>query len=535
MKNRDNGVYDKHVAEVANFFITGLENGSSAWFKPWNSGTSMPETPYNPTTGKAYRGGNSWILRGYQNHLIANGKCQDPGDNRFLTYKQAQAIGAQVRQGEKSVMCMSWVELDEKRTNKQGVEVEVKRLISTPFFVFHASQIDNMPERPKVIERPLDDRIKAGQEIIDKSGAVVIHGGNEAAYAPSIDKILMPHRSQFVDDGAYMSTHLHELGHWTGHKDRLNRNFERNTEAYAKEELRAEIASYMMCERLGLPFDPSQHQAYVASWAKILKDQPKEILAAVRDSEQILKHLNVPERTYEILPVVEKGHTMLNDKNKMPSEELRESNYQAWVERYRSAPSISGEAKNLSGNGFIAADTLPSAHRVSERNDFRGEQDKERFKLLTEAENNYALRDFNGPNATKQAYDSMDKLLDYDRKHGHPITDSKRDLVKEPYTSLEVQDWHRRDGRVPSGDELKMLNDNHYDIKYQSEKKPMETDKDWKIHASVKEQQQKEVKEVFAKRNELVAQDKPDYKAPTKDELSSRIEARRSQGISINR
>lgn len=84
------------------------------------------------------------------------------------------------------------------------------------------------------------------------------------------------------------ATAFHELGHWTGHPSRLHRELTHpfGSEGYAREELRAEIASLMLGERLGLGHDPSRHAAYVGSWGKALQENPREIFRAASDAER---------------------------------------------------------------------------------------------------------------------------------------------------------------------------------------------------------------------------------------------------------
>jgi antirestriction protein ArdC len=92
------------------------------------------------------------------------------------------------------------------------------------------------------------------------------------------------HTNAFDNAGKYYATALHELGHATGHPSRLDRDLSGGfgSESYAKEELRAEISSLMAGTELGIGHDPQQHTAYVKSWIKILKDDPKEILNALK-------------------------------------------------------------------------------------------------------------------------------------------------------------------------------------------------------------------------------------------------------------
>ena len=93
----------------------------------------------------------------------------------------------------------------------------------------------------------------------------------------------------------FLSSLWHEMAHSTGHESRLNRQIKNGfgTELYAKEELRAEIASLMMCSKLGIEAGEmnENHIAYIDSWIKDIKDKPSEIFKACADAEKICEWL----------------------------------------------------------------------------------------------------------------------------------------------------------------------------------------------------------------------------------------------------
>ncbi|WP_439847610.1 ArdC family protein, partial [Neisseria gonorrhoeae] len=172
------------------------------------------------------------------------------------------------------------------KPEKETVRLERPKVFHA--VVFNGEQIDGLP--PLKL-RPLswnpDER---AENILKNSGAVIDHRhGDRAFYSPSRDSITLPLREQFESPGAYYETALHELGHWTGHADRLNRDLSHpfGSEGYAREELRAEIASLMLSQELGVSFNPGQHASYVASWIMVLQDDPMEIMRAASDAEKI--------------------------------------------------------------------------------------------------------------------------------------------------------------------------------------------------------------------------------------------------------
>ena len=311
-----NPIVGKFSQSLTDVFIQGLKDGSSQWLKPWNAG-SIPPVSYNPVSGAQYRGGNQLALMFAEFRLDQLDK-NPTGDRRWMTYKHSASVGAQVRRGEKSTMLVAWKEIEDKRKDTSLVEEGRpgeqeqsgrRRMAAFPFYVFHASQIDGLPPAQGFEHRPLDERMAQAQEIVDGLGVPVLSGGTVAAYVPSKDRILMPDREAFRDDPSWMATLLHECAHATGHESRLNRKFgsDRSTEEYAREELRAEMSSFDMCRRLGVPYDPGQHVAYVNHWIAALERDPAEIMRAAADSEKILEFLKVPELVIEKIPTIEQA------------------------------------------------------------------------------------------------------------------------------------------------------------------------------------------------------------------------------------
>ncbi len=291
---------------VAENIIKKLEQGTAPWQKPWNSNSPAFELPYNAITGNRYKGINSLSL------LSA-----DREDPRWMTFNQASAKGWNVRKGEKATL-IQFVKTHEfvsKRDeqgkpilDEQGKPVKAKvglgRAIITTAWVFNAQQIDGIEPLVKSEATQFQwDSIQRAENIIQASGADITHKtGNRAYYSPALDSITMPLREQFDAPDKYYATVLHELGHWTGHKDRLDRSMVDSfgTEGYAREELRAEIASMLIGQELNIGHDPGQHIAYVDSWIQILRDTPFEIHAAAADAEKILNYLLAFEQKREI-------------------------------------------------------------------------------------------------------------------------------------------------------------------------------------------------------------------------------------------
>ena len=184
---------------------------------------------------------------------------------------------------------------DEKgEEQKENVQLERPRL--HVFSVFHVSQLQTLDGQDLPAYEPPElawDPIERGEEILRDSGALITHDQSDRAfYRIATDDIHLPPREHFPEAGHYYSTALHELGHWTGHESRMGREFgPHGSEVYAKEELRAEIASWMLNQELGLPHQPDQHVSYVDSWVSVLQKDPYEIMRACRDAEKIKEYV----------------------------------------------------------------------------------------------------------------------------------------------------------------------------------------------------------------------------------------------------
>ncbi|WP_027156702.1 strawberry notch-like NTP hydrolase domain-containing protein [Methylobacter luteus] len=287
---------------VAENLIKQLEAGTAPWQRPWEAGASGSFLPYNPTTGNRYKGINAL-------HLMS----QNHDDQRWMTYKQAAAAGGQVRKGEKGTGIQYWKFTEEQikkddngkpvlDTEGKPLKVVVRLERPRVFFatVFNGEQIDGLPPIQKKEQNW--NPIERVENILAASGANIQHNGGERAfYRPSTDSIHLPDKGLFSSAERYYSTALHELGHWTGHSSRLDRDLAHpfGSEGYAKEELRAEIASMILGDELGIGHDPGQHAAYVGSWIRALKDDPLEIFRAAADAEKIQNYVLAFEQVQE--------------------------------------------------------------------------------------------------------------------------------------------------------------------------------------------------------------------------------------------
>lgn len=286
--------------KVAQRIIEQLKQGTAPWQKPWDGTQS---SPFNPVSGTRYKGANNLYLA-----------CAGYSDPRWMTYKQAAGKGYQVRKGEKGQMVQYWKfkdQVDKRDENgnvvkdpKTGKPEKVTVILERPkcfhATVFNAEQMDGVPKLEKR-EYEWNPNERA-ENILKASGADIREkAGDRAFYTPGGDYIVLPEKTQFSSDDKYYATALHELGHWTGHSSRLDRDLTGpfGSESYAREELKAEVSSLLLGEEIGIGHDPGQHVAYVGSWIKALEEDPKEIIRAARDAEQIMGYVLELEKELE--------------------------------------------------------------------------------------------------------------------------------------------------------------------------------------------------------------------------------------------
>ncbi len=189
---------------------------------------------------------------------------------------------------------------DEGRKKLEWVQRD--RPIVKLHYVFNVEQTEGLKLRSLAEAAPEWEGHERAEALIRSSGVRVDHvAGDRAYYSLKDDRVVLPDRSQFESQSADTHMALHELGHATGHPDRLNRptlvkhgGF--GSEAYAREELRAEIAAMMTGEQLGVGHEPRHGAAYVSSWIKALENDPKEIRAAAVDAQRISDWLLARER-----------------------------------------------------------------------------------------------------------------------------------------------------------------------------------------------------------------------------------------------
>lgn len=273
-------------ARVTERIAAAVEAGAGDWRMPWHGGADgrASALPANAATGRPYRGVNVLVL-------WAAAQAEGYAGGTWATYRQWRELGAQVRQGERACPVVFWKALDgrgdEDEAGEEGEGRGRPRLLARGYSVFNAAQVDGY-DAPALPVLPEAERIAHADAFFAGLGLAVRHGGARASYAPAVDEVRMPPFQAFRDAIAYYATLAHEATHWTGHASRLARDLRGRfgEEAYAVEELVAELGAAFLCADLRLAPEPRpDHAAYVASWLKVLRSDKRAIFAAAAKAQ----------------------------------------------------------------------------------------------------------------------------------------------------------------------------------------------------------------------------------------------------------
>lgn len=275
---------DQIYTTITNQIIEAMENAPS-WESPFKQ-LAEAGFPVNASNGKDYQGINILNLWSAQQ---LNGFTS----NEWGTFKQWKAKGFSVEKGQKAIVKVIFYKSLKIKDRDTGEDKNIPMI--KWFAVFNRDQTDAPKIAPKMIE-PTTGEIDAGfQAWVDSTGAdVQSNEQNKAYYSMAADIVSMPKLENIKTVDSYQSTLAHELVHWTGHSSRLDRFKGPDREAYAFEELIAELGAAFVCAKLGISQgEHSNHASYIKSWLKALKNDNRFIFRASAQAQKAVDYLNV--------------------------------------------------------------------------------------------------------------------------------------------------------------------------------------------------------------------------------------------------
>ena len=278
-------------ARLAATILAQLETADpGTWSPPWHGADPMP---HNARTGRRYRGIN--VLA-----LWCAAQAYGYADARWATYRQWATLGAQVRGGERGTLVVFYKELPRGARQEAAAREDAEATDGAPFVaratqVFNAAQVDPTPPH-------IDARIHgsvlglppAFDAFVAATGAAIRYGGTRACYVPASDTIHLPARTAFHTPTGYAGTLAHELVHWTGARHRLARGLTGRfgVRTYAAEELVAELGAAFVLADLDIARTPHpDHAAYCASWAPLLRADPRALSHAAAQASRAADYL----------------------------------------------------------------------------------------------------------------------------------------------------------------------------------------------------------------------------------------------------
>jgi len=276
---------------ITNRIIAELEAGRVPWVQPWESAKAGIGMPYNAVSDRRYSGINVltlWdaiVLRGFASHA-------------FLTFRQAIALGGNVRRGEQGIGVIYTrrfiLREEQRRADMEGREPSGGIPFLKWFTVFSVEQCEGLPEHICEPPPPIPEGLilPQAEALIAATGADFRIGGPSAFYSPVHDYVQVPRPDVFHDPVNWHRTAFHELGHWVGGAARLNRDQSGvfGSVAYGKKELVAELTASFVCAALGIT-PTVRHADYIGSWLEIIRGDDRAILRAASAASKAADYL----------------------------------------------------------------------------------------------------------------------------------------------------------------------------------------------------------------------------------------------------
>jgi len=273
------------IQEVTDKIIKDMEAGVMPWEKTW---FFVPSA--NGSSKRTYQGMNLLFL-GYERQQ------KNYSSPVWMTFLQAKTLGGRIKKGAEGTEII-YFEMKLKQNTTEAEADEKNRKDAFPFVrLHHVFNLDQIEGLDHLKDQITPNRVVNNEEadrIILESGAKIIYDQlkNEAFYSPATDTITLPFKEAFKSTEGFYETACHELIHWTGGPARINRISKAafGSEEYAAEELVAEFGASILCAHVGIPYK-TNHAAYIASWIKKLKDDPKALSTAITQAQKAVDFL----------------------------------------------------------------------------------------------------------------------------------------------------------------------------------------------------------------------------------------------------
>lgn len=282
-----------------------MEAGTTPWRREWDATTGGHHV--NLLTGHRYRGSNPVLLT-LGMHLRGSVLPY------WCGYAEAKAAGLVPRRGSQAVRILRPQVHKGSDTSDGGPALEPEngdslRVSYRPVAVFNAADLvgpslDELIAQRRGVAvaatRREPERLAQAEAVLGAWPVPVQHGGDRACYLPSTDQIRLPLRAAFHSSGAYYATWAHEVVHSTGHSSRLARDLSGNygSDAYAREELVAELGAVLLGDQLEVGSAFQNHAAYCQHWVRLLRETPQVLFQVLGEARRAVE-LVIPDAGVE--------------------------------------------------------------------------------------------------------------------------------------------------------------------------------------------------------------------------------------------
>lgn len=401
-----NGVaQDDIYSYITELILNTIEKvGHLPWQKDW-VGSGSNGTAKNYVSKKEYTGVN--FLLNFDVKFDENGKGYlvpikfiQP---YYLTFNQIKEAKASLVEGSKARRVIYYTmifnydngTLKFKTTDRKKFTEFVKEhhltsedlkehLIKIPivkyYNVYRADHCTGLVFESDKLKAKEVNPIAQAQSIIDgyKNPPTYTFVGDKAYYQPMSDTLNMPRIEAFKSEAGYYSTFFHEMTHSTGHSKRLDRGNDtrvrdgskKDKQAYAFEELVAELGAVFLCAEAGILFHTRENSAkYLKGWNDALVTQLENdnrfFLKASAKAQKAVNLILDKQPEEEVLQKEVKTRKKMLKKKKV----VKEKSGLSIVKVVRRKPIVTPIQKEISKEntsinkleklGFVSADSAP--------------------------------------------------------------------------------------------------------------------------------------------------------------------------------
>ena len=285
-------VYEIVTAHI----LTHLAQGTIPWRQPWQAG----ELPKNLFSQQPYHGVNVWLL------------ATQPYSSPFwLTRRQAEQIGGQIRAGERGTPVVFWKQYTPRSAamaEQPEDEPSATRRMLRYYLVWNTEQCALPPSLTArlALARPAEpEPLAACERVVEQmpDRPAFVSPAPKAYYVPATDTIHLPARARFLSIEEYYATVFHELAHSTGLGRRLGRAsllaaMDGSHDAYGREELVAELGAAYLCGQCQIgPATVANAAAYIQGWLRVLRSDTRLVIGAAAEAQKAVAYILNEERT----------------------------------------------------------------------------------------------------------------------------------------------------------------------------------------------------------------------------------------------